>query len=140
VISAYFDQRNPERLFLTRAFFHRIDAYEVLVSEVTVAEIEQVRDLILKNEMLTLIGPFPVLRLTHISEQLAAEYVRSGAVPKSYPEDAYHLALAVTGDVDLILSWNFRHIVRRKTKDIVRMISTMRGLRQVEIATPAELL
>jgi hypothetical protein len=43
-------------------------------------------------------------------------------------------------DVDFLLSWNFEHIVGRRTKDIVRMVSSSRGLGQVEILTPAELL
>jgi hypothetical protein len=37
-------------------------------------------------------------------------------------------------------SWNFKHIVRRKTKDIVRMVNTLNNLRQIKTITPAELL
>lgn len=73
-------------------------------------------------------------------EWLAEEYVRYGAVPEGYPEDAYHIAIAVMNDMDCILSWNFKHIVRRKTRDIVRMVNTLNGLRQIEIITPAEVL
>jgi len=58
----------------------------------------------------------------------------------SYPEDAYHIAVAVLNDMDFLSSWNFRHLVRRRTRDIVRMVNTMNGLRQVEIMTPAEIL
>lgn len=73
-------------------------------------------------------------------EWLAKEYVRNGAVPESYPEDAYHIAIAVINEMDYLLSWNFKHIVRRKTKDIVRMVNTLNRFRQIEIMTPAELL
>ena len=57
-----------------------------------------------------------------------------------YVEDAYHIAIAVITDMDYFLSWNFKHIVRKKTRDIVRMVSTLNNLRQIEIMTPAELL
>jgi len=72
--------------------------------------------------------------------ELAKEYVKYGAVPESYPEDAYHIAVAVLNEMDYLLSWNFRHIVRRRTKDVVRMVNTLRKLKQIEIITPGELL
>jgi len=55
-------------------------------------------------------------------------------------EDAYQIAVAIINNVDCLLSWKFRHIVRKKTKDIIKMIITINNLRQVEIITPAELL
>ena len=61
------------------------------------------------------------------------------AIQESYSEDAYHIAVAIINRVDFLLSWNFRHIVRKKTKDIIKMIITINNLRQVEIITPAEL-
>lgn len=78
--------------------------------------------------------------MTDRIEELANEYVRHKAVPESYPEDTYHIAIAVINEMDYLLSWNFRHLVRRKTRDIVRMINTLENLNHVEIITPAELL
>ena len=86
------------------------------------------------------ISQFSVLSLTDDVEWLAKEYIRYGAVPESYPEDAYHIAVAVLNEMDFLLSWNFKHIVRIKTKDIVRMVNTLNNLRQIVIITPAELL
>ena len=54
-----------------------------------------------------------------VIDQLSEDYMRYGAIPEGYPEDAYHVAIAVVNNLDIVLSWNFRHIVRRKTKDIV---------------------
>ena len=42
--------------------------------------------------------------------------------------------------MDAVLSWNFRHIVRRKTRNVVDLVNVERNLRKVEIMTPAELL
>jgi hypothetical protein len=83
---------------------------------------------------------FSLLSVTDEVEWLAKEYVRYGAVPESYPEDASHIAIAVINEMDYLLSWNFRHIVRRKTKDIIRMVNTLNRLRQIEIMAPGELL
>ena len=70
----------------------------------------------------------------------AFRYLRHMAIPGGYPEDAYHIAIAVVNDMDFLLSWNFRHIVRRRTKDVVRMVNTMNKFGEIEIITPAELL
>ncbi|MBW1972688.1 MAG: hypothetical protein JRI44_07620 [Deltaproteobacteria bacterium] len=59
--------------------------------------------------------------LTDEVEWLSNQYIHHGTVPENYPEDAYHIAIAVINEVDYLLSWNFKHIVRRKTRDIVRM-------------------
>jgi len=42
--------------------------------------------------------------------------------------------------MDCLLSWNFRHLVRRKTKDIIRMANSLNQFRQIEIMTPGEML
>ena len=53
---------------------------------------------------------------------------------------SYHIAVAVWGGMDYLLSWNFKHIVGKRTRDIVRMVNTLNRVGQVEIMTPAELL
>lgn len=140
VISALFDDKNPERKSLTEAFFKEMEYFETFISEITVAEIERTPDVELRNKMREAISRFPILSLTDDVEWLAEEYVRYGVVPEGYPEDAYHIAIAVINELDYLLSWNFKHIVRRKTRDIVRMVNTLNRLRQIEIITPAELL
>ena len=52
----------------------------------------------------------------------------------------YHIVVTVINEIDYLLSWNFPHIVRKRTKDIVRMVNTLRKLKQVEIIAPGELL
>ena len=41
VLSALFDERNPERKSLTEAFFKEIESFETYISEITIAEIER---------------------------------------------------------------------------------------------------
>ena len=117
-----------------------IGDYQVFVSEITIAEIDRTPEPVLQMRMKEVIFPFSVLALTEDVEHLATEYIRHMAVPEDYPEDAYHIAIAVVNDLDFLLSWNFRHIVRRKTKDVVKMINTVNRFREIEIITPAELL
>ena len=140
VVSALFDDRNPERRSLTDSFFRDASTYEVFVSEVTLAEIERTPDVGLRKKMRAVISGFSVLSGTPDVERLAREYVRHGAVPEAFAEDAYHIALAAANGMDFLLSWNFRHLVRRRTRDVVKMVNTLQGLGLTEIITPAELL
>ena len=140
VISALFDERNPERRSLTESFFSEIENFEVFISTITIAEIENTPDKEIKEKMKDKITSFSVLTISDDVEELSIDIIESGAINKSYSEDAYHVAVAIINEMDFLLSWNFRHLVRRKTKDIVRMICTLNNLRQIEIITPAELL
>ena len=140
VISALFDERNPERKSLTEEFLKAIDRFEAFVSELTIAEIVQTPDESLRDRMREIASRFPVLDISADVEDLADKYMQHGAVPKSYSEDAYHIALAVTNRMDYLTSWNFKHLVRKKTRDIVRMVNTLHDQPHVEILTPAELL
>lgn len=140
VVSALFDDWNPERQGLTSSFFNILDRFDVHVSELTLAELERTPDKELAQRMRDTIAGMDVLELTKEVEDLAHEYVSHGAVPDTYLADAMHVAVASLNGMDFLLSWNFRHLVRRRTRDVVDMVNTMRGMRQISIATPAELL
>jgi len=140
VISALFDERNPERKSLTESFFEETDIFEVYISRYTIIEIEKTPDDSIKTKMMEKIAPYSILSTSNEVEELTGEILQSGAINKSYMEDAYHISIAILNEMDFLLSWNFRHIVRKKTKDIIRMISSINNLRQIEILTPAELL
>jgi predicted nucleic acid-binding protein len=140
VISALFDERNPERKSLTKIFFNGIDEFDAYISDITVAEIEQTPDKELRTKMNDIKAQFSVLSSTEDVEWLGNKYMEYGAVPERYAEDAYHIAIAVINEIDFLLSWNFKHIVRRKTRDIVQMVNTLNRFKHIEIMTPAELL
>jgi len=140
VVSALYDERNPERKSLTESFFSEISKFEIYVSTFTLAEIEKTPDLDIKQRMNQKISEFLVLNISDDVEGLAKEIIESGAISDAYSEDAYHISIAIMNEMDYLLSWNFRHIVRKKTKDIIRMLTTINNLRQIEIITPPELL
>jgi len=140
VVSALFDDRNPERRKLTDAFFNKGLELDLFLSEVTIAELNSTPDPSKRQRMKDMVAGYPVLTVTEEIKGLANDYVAYRAMPRIFLEDAYHVAIAVLNDMDFLLSWNFKHIVRRKTKDVVRMVNSLHGLGQVEILTPAELL
>ncbi|MBN2152456.1 MAG: type II toxin-antitoxin system VapC family toxin [Candidatus Lokiarchaeota archaeon] len=139
VISAKFDDRNPDRKELTENFFVIIDQYDPYISRITIAEIENTPDEALKSKMQDCVKGFNVLEISEATENLARQYVKGGAIPKKYQEDAYHIAFAVINEVDYLLSWNFKHVVKQKTRAIANMVNTINRYRNIDIITPAEL-
>jgi len=140
VLSALFDDKNPERKNLTRIFFNQTENFQIFISDLTLAEIERTVNVQLKRKLQKLVDKFDVVKTNDDVERVAEEYIKQGAVPEGYPEDAYHIALTVIYEMDYLLSWNFRHIVRKRTIDVIRMVNTLHGLRQVEIMAPPEIL
>jgi predicted nucleic acid-binding protein len=90
--------------------------------------------------MYEFVSRFPVLPMHAKAERLAKEYIRHGAVPESNPEDAYHIAIAVFNSINYLLSWNFKHIVRLKTRGIVKTVNDLNKMPQITILTPGEMI
>ncbi|MFQ5835487.1 MAG: hypothetical protein ACE5HR_06165, partial [bacterium] len=114
--------------------------FQIFISDLTLTEIERTVNAQLKRQLQKLADEFDVVKTNEDVEWLAGEYIKQGAVPEGYSEYTYHIALAVIHEMDYLLSWNFRHIVRKKTIDIIRMVNTLHGLRQVEIMALPEIL
>jgi predicted nucleic acid-binding protein len=140
VISALFDDRNPDRQTLTKLFFENIERFDVYISELTVREIDATQSTVKKDVMRKITSNFKILPIEKGVEELTQKYLEYDALPSGYAEDAYHIGIAVINGMDYLLSWNFKHLVRLKTKDVVRMVNTKMGYRQIEIITPAEIL
>jgi len=71
---------------------------------------------------------------------LAREYIEKGIIPAKYEDDAFHIAVASVNDLDAIVSWNFTHIVKLKTKREVSGINALMGYKPIEICSPQEVV
>ena len=65
---------------------------------------------------------------------------RHGAVPEKYHRDAFHIGVATVNHVEALISWNYKHIVRRKTREVVRMVNALYNYPFIEIMSPPEIL
>lgn len=145
VISFYYAEDAPEKMPVTREFFGEIlakDKYEVCLSSLVIEELEKTSDLDHRARLLTFANQLDaeVFSLTEEINQIADQFVKEGYIPVKYKEDAVHLAFALSHNVDYIVSWNFKHIVRPRTKDAVRIIAIKEGFRETKILTPEEVV
>ena len=74
------------------------------------------------------------------SEQLRNAYLADHVVGESATEDAHHVALATVGRADLIVSWNFRHIVHLDKIRAFNAVNLREGYGLLEIRSPREVV
>lgn len=140
VISAYHDERAKERRAATIAFWEDVmPNYKVLISEITVSEWDNTNNEKLKVKFLELITDMPVLKLDKKVRALANTYVNHGVFPEKYIDDALHVAIATCHEIPYLVSWNFEHLVKVKTRKTVSLVNLLEGYKEIEIISPQEL-
>ena len=121
VISFLFAEDAPEKREATVTFFEdfvRPGVYDVYVSPVVIDEISRTRDRTKRKVLLDVVDEYGI-EVLDIGERLedirglAQAYVAESIVPVRQPEDALHIAIATVEEIDVLLSWNYKHIRRR---------------------------
>lgn len=80
-----------------------------------------------------------VLKFDGNMNELARAFLAHGVVPPSKVEDAQHVAAAVAAELDLLVSWNYRHLVNVRRREEFHLVSTMNGYyKPLQIVTPPE--
>ncbi len=109
-----------------------------VVSSVVATELdlapEQVR--VKLAEILRLEPEF--LELTEEVVSLAEVYSDHGALPPKFRNDLLHIALATVANVDVLVSWNFKHIVRLEKIRIFNAVNLELGYKPLQIHSPQE--
>lgn len=137
VPNAYLDNKNSIRQEVTKDLWARLDQYRVFISNVVVEEIEATGDENKKTHLLDLVKEFEKLSSKEEEvETLTEEYIRREIIPVKHIEDAVHVAVATVYSLDVLVSWNFEHIVKLKTKREVNVVNVLLGYNQLEIAEP----
>jgi hypothetical protein len=86
----------------------------------------------------SLLRPFTVLPVTAEAEVLADEYIGREVFPRAARADALHVAVATIHGVGIIVSWNFRHMVRLRTRQLLAAINPLLGYPVLQIVSPLE--
>ena len=139
VFSAYFDERDIFRMNLTIEFWKELENHDRYISTVVREELSAITDENLLQKLSDLTGNFKVLEIDAETENLADIYLKEGVIPKKELNDALHLASSTINEIDVLVSWNFRHLVKRKTRIMVNLINTRYNYRNIEIVAPPEL-
>ena len=130
----------PERTKITERFFEQAEPDSLYISELVFEEIGRASETILKglSKEIERFKPL-LLPASKDARRLAEEYVSREIFPAKYYDDALHVAYACYHDLDVILSWNFKHIVRLKTKKEVQAANIILGFHTPDIVSPEEI-
>ena len=139
VFSAYGDERTPERMLETREFWSRVSDFEGSTSTLVRAEIERTPDVRRRAKMLELVGLTACMEIGDEMHELARKYVERGIFGPAMYSDALHVAIAVLTRQDILVSWNFKHLVNRRKRAQVNEVNVLLGLPTIEILAPSEL-
>ena len=136
VYSAMFDDRNLNRQNLTQEFWKALEDYELYYSEINIEEIDAVSDKDLRNKLQSLLKKGIKIEISREVKRLTEIYIKEGLIPEKYENDALLLALTTVYSLDILISWNFKHLVKRKTRIGVNL---KEGYKSIEILAPPEL-
>ena len=80
------------------------------------------------------------LQLDAEAKELAEAYVAAGVLTAKMRADAQHIAIATVARVDVLVSWNFKHIVNLQRIHGYNSVNLRKGYPMIEIRTPREVL
>jgi hypothetical protein len=70
-------------------------------------------------------------------QRLAKQYIDNGAVPSKKWMDALHLAISTIHEMDILLSWNFKHLANINKQMAISAINERQGyLKKLNLLTP----
>ena len=139
VIGGYFDREFAKE---TRELFDNLahSRYDIMYSSVTENEL-----LNAPGQVRNFLETIPDNRkkrveLTEEAVKLADTYIAESVVGKTSREDCFHIALATINKADILVSWNFKHIVNVFRIRGYNAVNLKSGYSQIDIRSPKEII
>jgi predicted nucleic acid-binding protein len=139
VVGGYFDEEFKET---TALLFRRLEKREVRFVVSDLLDLELIRAPAQIKELLFRYPPdmFERVELTEEAIRLANRYIEEKVVGKTSLEDCRHIALATIYKVDVLASWNFKHIVNLDRIKGYNSVNLRHGYSMIEIRSPKDLV
>jgi len=117
--------------------------YEGFISDVVIRELGSTQDAVKRGKLLKLVENMELNEVLAVDEEIdrvADKYIEEGIIPAVYRDDALHIALTSVKGLDILVSWNFKHLVKHKTRIEVAGVNTLLGYKTIDICTPWEVI
>jgi len=126
--------------YSNKLFEYFNNAYYIpVISNVVIAELVDAPEKVRKK----LEGIQEKIDTVIITEEMIAlskKYLDEKIVTKKYSDDALHIAVATVSKVDVLVSWNFKHIVNLDKIHKFNAVNLIEGYSLLEIRTPREVI
>lgn len=115
--------------------------YDVYISPVVIGEVMDCSEP-KRSVLLEYLGVIQYTELQKADEvlELAGKYLEAGILRQKSFDDCQHIAYACVYDCDMLVSWNFKHMVNIKTIAGVKSVNALEGYREIPIYTPTILI
>lgn len=139
VVGGYFDEEFKEA---TNMLFHRLENKEVKFVVSDLLDLELINAPLHVKELLFKYPKdfFERVDLTDEAIKLADTYIEEKVVGKTSIEDCRHIAMATIYKVDVLASWNFKHIVNLDRIKGYNSVNLKLGYSIIEIRSPKDLV
>jgi len=139
VIGGYFDEEFSEwSTALVRDF--RSGRYQAVVSNVVSKEISAAPEFVRELYAEMLAWPAQIATVDTETLTLVDQYRDREILPEKFLEDMLHIALATITEVDVLVSWNFKHIVRLDKIRLFNAVNLEQGYKPLTIYSPREVM
>jgi hypothetical protein len=114
--------------------------FVVVVSNVTLDELELAPDPVRGVLAGLPPGQVEIVSTSPESDGLRKAYLETAVVGPASSNDAAHIAVATVSGADLVVSWNFKHIVHFEKIGGYEGVNSLRGYRSPRIYSPREVV
>jgi len=147
VINFLFADDAPEKRDITVRFFEDSVArgeIEAFISDVVLIEINRTPDEERKRKLLSIRDKYG-LRMLRFNidemEPLVDEYLGRKIIPANKVDDARHVAIATVEEMDVLTSWNFKHLANIKIERKIMIVNNELGYYYpLRFTTPLEVM
>lgn len=80
------------------------------------------------------------IKITKEAITLQEAYIKEKILTPKWEDDALHVALATVYECDMIVSWNFTHIVNFQKIPLYNAVNILHGYKTIEIYSPSEVV
>lgn len=138
-MGGYFDS---EFEIWTKILFNKIaeGEYRVVYSKLVDIELSNAPEKVKKLVKNLSIDQLELVQISNEAILLADQYLKENVVGKTSRSDCLHIALATLNNVDILASWNFKHIVNVNRIRGYNSVNYKFGHKILEIRTPREIL
>lgn len=112
--------------------------FKAVISEIVEVEIKPAPEEVLKiyEELLT--TEPEIIQIYEEVLELFEAYKKANILSMNFQNDLMHIAVATIAEVDILTSWNFKHIVRFDKIRLYNGINIELGYKPIQIFSPRE--
>jgi hypothetical protein len=133
----------PDKKAITEEFYKWIviSPHTLHISELVLDELNRARPP-LREKLLDAVARLEAnnLAITSQAEGLAHRYIQDQAIPARFRDDALHVATSVLNGLDMVITWNMKHLANERRIERINRTNRMMTLSPIRILTPKQVM